>query len=170
MDQSFLTGPQGDQRDAYLDFLLWHYKVIDAFWYINAEAAYGAGAADSLNEAVWGKAAQLAARQIRARFLPQDLRGLDGFAAALRYFPWAVIAGYEIRREQDCIRICVADCPSQEGRKRHGKGEYACKAMHMAEFSVFSHEIDPAIQVECLFAPPDPHPEDCYCCWRFFVA
>ncbi|MGE4297600.1 MAG: DUF6125 family protein [Desulfovibrionaceae bacterium] len=170
MDTSFLSGPEGDRRDAYLEFLLWHYQVVDAFWYINAEATYGAGAADALNEAVWGKAAQLAARRIKERFLPPGLTGLDAFAAALRHFPWAVIVGYDMRRQEDGIHISVANCPSQEGRKRHGQGEYACKGMHMAEFTAFARAIDPAIQVTCLYAPPDPHPDDCYCRWRFHVA
>ncbi|MBG0777962.1 MAG: hypothetical protein H0S85_16165 [Desulfovibrionaceae bacterium] len=170
MGPDFLVGRGEEAYKEYQDFLLWHYTVVDAFWFIRVEEEYGLAAAEELNARVWGKAAQLAARQIRKRFGIPEHGGLDAFETALAYFPWAVIVGYQPRREDGALVIEVAHCPSQEGRKRNGKGEYACKAMHMAEFSAFAREIDPAIVVTCEHAPPDPHPAERYCRWRFTVA
>ena len=56
------------QLKSYLQFLLWHYRVVDAFWFIYTEEQFGRDAVENINEKVLGKAAELAARDIKKRF------------------------------------------------------------------------------------------------------
>lgn len=165
-ERKFIESLGEEERKDYLEFLLWHYKVMDAFWFIRIEEKHGQAEAEDMNARVWGKVGQLGARGIKERFGISE-KGLEGFAKALKYFPWAVLVGYELQEVDGDLVLEVPNCPAQEGRLRHGKGEYVCKEMHMNEFSDFAHEIDPDIRVICEFAPPDPHPKDCFCRWRF---
>jgi hypothetical protein len=150
----------------YLEFLMHSYRVMDAFWFINLENRHGHEEACKINELVWSKTAELAARDLKRRFgLDQD--GLEGFVKALKLFPWYILVGYDLALSPDELIIEVPECPAQEGRLKRGLGEYDCKDMHRAEFAGFAQVIDPRIKVECIFAPPDEHPPDLYCRWRF---
>ncbi len=149
----------------YLEFLLHNYRVMDAFWFLNIENRHSLDEACKINELVWGKVGSLAARDIKKRFGPFE-PSLEGFIRAFQLFPWTIMVDYNMELKGDELYLEVPCCPAQEGRLRHGLGEYPCKAMHIAEITEFARELDPAIKVENLFAPPDPHPEDMHCRWR----
>lgn len=157
-----------EELNALVHGLLWQLRLTDAFWFVFTEDEDGLERAESRNARVWAKVSALAARDIKKRFKIEQ-KGLKGFVQAMQYFCWTMMVDYQLEYAGDELILKVPVCPAQEGRKKHGLGEYRCKEMHHQEFQNFAREIDPDIEVSCDFAPPDPHPEHQYCQWRFYV-
>ena len=59
------------------------------------------------------------------------------------------------------------DCRVQAARKRKGLDDYPCKSGGLVEYTYFARAVDDRIETECIGCPPDAHPEEWYCAWRF---
>ncbi len=153
---------------SYLEYLLWNFRAVDGFWFLYVQDRFDQQTAERINEKVWVKLPELCAKDLVKRFKIEE-KGLAGFLKALRLFPWCIIIGYDIEEKPGEIIISVPSCAPQVARVKKGLPEFECKTMHQGEFESFARVIDDRIRVECLFAPPDPHPAECFCKWRFTI-
>lgn len=168
MDLSRFETMDASELRNYLAFLLWHYRVVDSFWFLNVAEDYGESMAEQLNERVWGRVSGLATRDLVSRFAVTE-KGLRGFVKVLRLYPWTALLAYQIEESPDEIVLTVPSCATQQARRRRGMQEYLCREMHRLEFLGMAAEVDARIQVRCDFAPPGDRPTGLDCRWRFTI-
>jgi hypothetical protein len=140
----------------------------DGVWFQAVESRCGMDDAKRVNDTCWMRFAPLEARRIKTILgLPQN-PGLEGLKKALALRMYAHINTWEIVQATDTSFVFrMNKCRVQTARKRKGMDDYPCKSGGKVEYRGFAREIDSRIRTRCIGCPPDEHPKEWYCAWKF---
>ena len=140
----------------------------DGVWFQAVEFSNGMNDAKRCNDSCWAQFSPFEAWSIK-RFLDLPERpGLEGLKTALNFRLYARINTQTLIDESpDSLILQMNDCRVQSARKRKGLDDYPCKSAGMVEYPYFASAIDSRITTECIGCPPDRHPDQWYCAWRF---
>ncbi len=140
----------------------------DGVWFQAVEFKDGMNDAKRCNDSCWGQFSPIEAWSIK-RFLGLPERpGLDGLRRALNFRIYAQINTQStVADGPGSIIFRMNECRVQSARRRKGLPDYPCKSAGLVEYTYFARAIDERIRTECIGCPPDAHPDEWYCAWRF---
>ncbi len=159
-----------EQKSSLLEDAAKLWLAHDGLWFLNVEKKYGIEKAIEIDKDAWKDFTVIEAKRIMERLsLPED-GGLSALKTALKFRLYAYINKQEIiEKNEKSFIFRMNSCRVQEARKRKGLPDFPCKSVGIVEYSYFAKTIDPRIETECLYCPPDNHPEDSWCAWRFKI-
>ena len=140
----------------------------DGLWFQAVEKELGMDMAIELDRRAWEKFTVIEAKRIMKRLGIEPGGGIPALIQALKFRLYANINVQEITEQSPthCI-FNMNKCRVQDARKRKGLPDFPCKPVGIVEYSYFAKTIDPRIETECLICPPDPHPPNIICSWKF---
>lgn len=152
----------------FIDTLAANWLANDGVWFQAVESVRDMNDAKRCNDTCWSRFSPLEAQSIK-RLLGLPLQpGLHGLKAALKFRIYARINVQSIEEEgPDAIIFKMNDCRVQSARRRRNLPDYPCKSAGLVEYRTFAESIDSRIRCECIACPPDEHPPDWFCAWRF---
>ncbi len=163
-----LLALDGEALQALKERVAKNWLANDGVWFQAVEFSRGMYDAKRANDSCWSAFSPFEAWSIK-RFLGlSEKPGLDGLKRALQFRLYAAVNRQSIDEETETSFVFrMNDCRVQAARKRKGLDDYPCKSGGMAEYPTFAEAVDPRIRTECLGCPPDEHPPEWYCAWRF---
>lgn len=165
---SFLLDMEPEKLQTLKDRMAKNWLANDGVWFQTVEKAGGMNEAKRCNDSCWAQFSPVEANFIR-RFLGLSANpGLEGLKQALGFRIYESINVQSIVEETATSFVFQMNhCRVQDARKRKGLEDYPCKSAGLVEYSYFARAIDSRIRTECLGCPPDSHPEEWYCAWKF---
>ena len=142
----------------------------DGLWFLAVEQQWDLDRAIELDGQAWERFTVIEAKRIMKRHRIEPGSGLEGLKAALGWRLYAHLNVQEIVDEGDrSLVFRMKQCRVQAARQRDGRPDFPCKPVGLIEYSGFARTIDERIRTECVCCPPDHHPDDYFCAWRFSI-
>ena len=151
-----------------IDNLATSWLAGDGVWFQAVEFKYGMYDAKRCNDSCWTRFSPFEAWSIKQYLGLPDQAGIEGLRQALGLRMYARINVQSILSDgPNSIILQMNDCRVQTARKRQGLEDYPCKSAGLVEYSTFASTVDSRIITECVGCPPDPHPDEWFCAWKF---
>ncbi len=151
-----------------LDAVCVNWLANDGVWFQAVENTFGMDYAKRCNDTCWTRYSPYEAYRIKKLLGLPDMAGLEGLKQALNYRLYARINKQSIEEiDEKSFIFRMNECRVQAARKRKGLPDYPCKSAGLVEYPTFAEAIDPRIKTECIGCPPDEHPDDWWCAWKF---
>jgi hypothetical protein len=141
----------------------------DGVWFRTVEDNHDMYTSKRCNDTCWTRYSPVEASIIKSFLHLPEQSGLNGLEQALKFRLYANINEQTIERSGDEITLRMVRCLVQKTRRSQGLPDYPCKSAGIAEFETFARTIDSRITTECLCCPPDKHPKEWVCAWRFYI-
>ena len=166
--------PLLDLPDEKLDDLLEgsaiNWLANDGVWFQAVEFEYGMNEAKRCNDSSWAHFSPFEAWSIKRILGLPEQAGLEGLKKAFQFRLYAFVNKQSIVEEtENSFVFRMNECRVQVARKRKGLDDYPCKSGGLVEYTTFAEAIDSRIKTECIACPPDKHPEEYYCAWKFSI-
>ncbi|MCW7077200.1 MAG: DUF6125 family protein [Candidatus Syntrophoarchaeum sp.] len=156
-----------DELEALMNTFAWFWGNSHQRWRAAIEEIYGLDAALAIELKIMGAVGRSHAKQLKK--ILGDEKGISGFMKLFEFVPENFLEHFEIVKLDESEAIFRnRSCSAQRARLNKGLPEYPCKEAGIVYFEAFADEVDPVLKVSAITAPPDPHPDDCWCEWRVY--
>jgi len=140
----------------------------DGVWFQAVEGRAGMDAAKRVNDTCWARFAPLEAARIKAVLGLPDDGGIPALKAVLAARMYGRLNQWEFAEETPTSLVFrMTDCRVQTARKRKGLADYPCKSGGTTEYTGLARTVNQRLRCACVACPPDDHPEEWACAWRF---
>ena len=157
--------------DQLLESVAINWLANDGVWFQAVEFSSGMSVAKRCNDTCWAEFSPFEAWSIKQLANISENSGLEGLKKAFNFRLYTYINKQSIVEETSKSFVFkMNDCRVQSARKRKGLDDYPCKSGGLVEYTEFALAIDPRISTECISCPPDTHPEEFFCSWKFSIS
>jgi len=153
-----------------LDDFAKNWLAHDGLWFQAVEQKFDMETAMDCDREAWRRFTVIEAKRIMKRHDIPEGSGLQGLKKALQFRLYSRLNLQSFSDETNNSFVFKMDrCRVQYARNRKGLQDFPCKSVGIVEYSEFARTIDPRIKTTCVTCPPDLHPDEYYCAWKFEI-
>ena len=159
-----------EKLESVIEVMGLNWLAVDGIWFQAVEEKHGMLDAKRCNDSCWAWFSPFEAWSTKRLLKLEENPGIEGLKKALQLRLYAKINIQSIIEEgPNCIVLQMNKCRVQSSRKSKKMDDYPCKSAGLVEYTNFARGIDARIKTECIGCPPDTHPEEWFCAWRFSI-